>query len=174
MQTKNTGKRNTVWLCTTAMFMALNVAMSSFGVPVPGGHLYMNDIIICTAAIILDPFAAFMVGGVGAFLGDLFFYPLPMFVSLVTHGLQAVVISVFSHHVMKDHPMLASGIGVAVGAVIMVVGYSLGRAFIYSTPEYALLKLPYQILQAAVGAVVGMILCWKCGIKDMYLKIIRQ
>ena len=174
MQTKNTGKRNTVWLCTTAMFMALNVAMSSFGVPVPGGHLYMNDIIICTASIILDPFAAFMVGGVGAFLGDLFFYPLPMFVSLVTHGLQAVVISVFSHYVMKDHPVLASGIGVAVGAVIMVVGYSLGRAFIYSTPEYALLKLPYQILQAAVGAVVGMILCWKCGIKDLYHKVIRQ
>ena len=174
MQTKNTGKRNTVWLCTTAMFMALNVAMSSFGVPVPGGHLYMNDIIICTAAIILDPFAAFMVGGVGAFLGDLFFYPLPMFVSLVTHGLQAVVISVFSHYVMKDHPVLASGIGVAVGAVIMVVGYSLGRAFIYSTPEYALLKLPYQILQAAVGAVIGMILCWKCGIKDLYHKVIRQ
>ena len=174
MKTKNTGKRNTVWLCTTAMFMALNVAMSSFGVPVPGGHLYMNDIIICTAAIILDPFAAFMVGGVGAFLGDLFFYPLPMFVSLVTHGLQAVVISVFSHYVMKDHPVLASGIGVAVGAVIMVVGYSLGRAFIYSTPEYALLKLPYQILQAAVGAVIGMILCWKCGIKDLYHKVIRQ
>ena len=174
MQTTNTGKRNTVWLCTTAMFMALNVAMSSFGVPVPGGHLYMNDIIICTAAIILDPFAAFMVGGVGAFLGDLFFYPLPMFVSLVTHGLQAVVISVFSHYIMKDHPVLASGIGVTVGAVIMVVGYSLGRAFIYSTPEYALLKLPYQILQAAVGAVVGMLLCWKCGINNLYNKVIRQ
>ena len=27
-------------LCITAMFMALNIAMSSFGVPVPGGHLY--------------------------------------------------------------------------------------------------------------------------------------
>ena len=90
-------KRKTYWLCITAVFTALNVAMSSFGVPVPGGHLYMNDIIICTAAIILDPLAAFMVGGVGAFLGDLFFYPLPMFVSLVTHGLQAVVISIFSH-----------------------------------------------------------------------------
>ena len=154
--------------------MALNVVMSSFGVPVPGGHLYMNDIIICTAAIILDPFAAFMVGGVGAFLGDLFFYPLPMFVSLVTHGLQAVVISVFSHYILKDHPVLASGIGVTVGAVIMVVGYSLGRAFIYSTPEYALLKLPYQILQAAVGAVVGMLLCWRCGINNLYNKVIRQ
>lgn len=56
---------------------------------------------ICLAAIILDPVAAFMVGGVGAFLGDLFFYPAPMLVSLVTHGLQAVVISIFSHYIMK-------------------------------------------------------------------------
>lgn len=167
---KNKKKRTALWLCTTAMFMALNVAMSSFGVPVPGGHLYMNDIVICTAAILLDPFAAFMVGGVGAFLGDLFFYPAPMFVSLVTHGLQAVVISGFSHYVLKKHPVISSGIGVTLGAVIMVVGYSLGRAFIYSTPEYAMLKLPYQILQAVVGAVIGMILCWKCGIYKLYNK----
>ena len=173
MNEKSSSKRTTLWLCITAMFMALNVAMSSFGVPVPGGHLYMNDIVICAAAIILDPFAAFMVGGVGAFLGDLLFYPTPMFVSLVTHGLQAVVISVFSHYTMKKHPVIASGIGVAIGAVIMVVGYSLGRAFIYSTPEYAILKLPYQILQAVVGAVVGMILCWKCGIHKLYKRVIK-
>lgn len=171
MKSQNTAKRTSVWLCTTALFMALNVAMSSFGVPVPGGHLYMNDVVICLASILLDPFAAFMVGGVGAFLGDLFFYPTPMFVSLVTHGLQAVVISLFSHRVMKKHPVLSSGIGVVIGAVIMVVGYSLGRAFLYSTPEYAVLKLPYQILQAAVGAVVGMILCWKCGIGRLYNKL---
>lgn len=171
MKEKSSNKRTTLWLCITAMFMALNVAMSSFGVPVPGGHLYMNDIVICTAAIILDPFAAFLVGGVGAFLGDLLFYPTPMFVSLVTHGLQAVVISVFSHYTMKKHPVIASGIGVAIGAVIMVVGYSLGRAFIYSTPEYAILKLPYQILQAVVGAVVGMVLCWKCGIHKLYKRV---
>jgi len=174
MQQKNNSKRTTVWFCTTAMFMALNIAMSSFGIPVPGGHLYMNDIVICLAAIILDPFGAFMVGGVGAFLGDLFFYPLPMFVSLVTHGLQAVVISVFSHYIMKKHPIISSGIGVAVGAVIMVVGYSIGRAFIYSTPEYAVLKLPYQILQAVVGAVFGMIICWRCGIYKLYNKMISK
>ena len=171
MNEKSSSKRTTLWLCITAMFMALNVAMSSFGVPVPGGHLYMNDIVICTAAILLDPFAAFMVGGVGAFLGDLLFYPTPMFVSLATHGLQAVVISVFSHYTMKKHPVIASGIGVAIGAVIMVAGYSLGRAFIYSTPEYAILKLPYQVLQAGVGAVVGMILCWKCRVHTLYKMI---
>lgn len=165
---QNATRRTTLWLCSTAMFMAMNVALSSFGVPVPGGHLYMNDVVICTAAILLDPLAAFVVGGIGAFLGDLFFYPTPMFVSLVTHGLQAVVISVISHQTLKKHPVAASGIGVFVGAVIMVVGYSLGRAFLYSTPEYAIMKLPYQILQAAVGAVVGMLLCWKCGMYKLY------
>lgn len=77
------------------------------------------------------------------------------------------MISIFSHYVLKKHPVLASGIGVAIGAVIMVVGYSLGRAFIYSTPEYAWLKLPYQILQAVVGAVAGMLLYWKCGIRKL-------
>ena len=153
--------------------MALNVAMSSFGVPVPGGHLYLNDIIICTAAIILDPFAAFCVGGIGAFLGDFFFYPTPMFVSLVTHGLQAVVISLCSHYILKKKPVLASGIGVAIGAVIMVVGYSLGRAFIYSTPEYALLKLPYQILQAVVGAVLGMLICWNFKLAPQIKKLLK-
>ncbi|NLG89939.1 MAG: ECF transporter S component [Clostridiaceae bacterium] len=160
-----------VKLTVTAMFMAMNIALSSFGIPVPGGRLYLNDIVICLAAILLDPLPAFAVGGIGAFIGDFLFYPAPMFVSLVTHGLQAVVISLFSHRFLKNNPRLASGIGVSVGAVIMVVGYSLGRAFIYSTPEYALLKLPFQILQAVVGAIVGMLLCWKLGIHKLYTRI---
>lgn len=156
-------------LTLTAMFMALNIALSSFGVPVPGGHFYLNDIVICTAAILLDPFSAFLVGGVGAFLGDLFFYPLPMFVSLATHGIQAIVISLCAHKLKTKHEKTGAIIGVAIGAVIMVVGYSLGRAFIYSTPEYAVLKLPYQILQAAVGAIVAVILCYQCKIRALYL-----
>lgn len=171
MQTKSLSRNYLLRLCIAAMFMAMNVALSSFGVPVPGGHLYLNDVVICTAAILLDPFLAFAVGGIGAFLGDLFFYPTPMFVSLVTHGLQAVVISVFSHYVWKKHSVLSSGIGVAIGAAIMVTGYSLGRAFLYSTPEAALLKLPYQILQATVGAVFGMVLCWKCGLCKLYSRL---
>lgn len=65
---RNAKKSNaTLAICITALFMALNIMMSSFGLPVPGGHLYLNDVIICTAAILLDdPKAAFIVGGVGA------------------------------------------------------------------------------------------------------------
>ena len=130
--------------------------------------------VICLAAILLNPLYAFVVGGIGSFLGDMIFYPLPMFVSLVTHGLQAVVISLISHHAFKNRPKLASGIGVAVGAVIMVVGYTLGKTFVYSTFAYAMLKLPYEIAQGAIGAVCGMLLCWKCGIHKIYTNIISQ
>ncbi|MBO4902958.1 MAG: ECF transporter S component [Lachnospiraceae bacterium] len=161
-------KITTIRLTTAAVLMAMNIAFSSFGIPVPGGHLYLCDMVICLAAILLNPFEAFIVGGIGSFLGDLFFYPLPMFVSLVTHGLQAVVISLISHKTFRSHPKLASGIGVSVGAVIMVVGYTLGKTFVYSTWETAVMKLPYEIAQGVVGAVFGMILCWNCGIHRIF------
>lgn len=87
----------------------MNTVLSSFNIPVPGGHFYLNDVIIVAAALSLDPLGAFLVGGVGAFLGDFFFYPLPMFVSLATHGLEAVVISLFARRYGKKNlPSLSS------------------------------------------------------------------
>jgi uncharacterized membrane protein len=161
-------------LAIAAVFMAMNIVLSSFGIPVPGGHLYLCDIPICLAAILLDPFSAFVVGGVGSFIGDMLFYPAPMFVSLVTHGIQGIAISLISHRLLKSRPKLASGVAVSVGVVILVVGYTLGRAYVYSTPEYALIKLPFEFLQGIVGAVVGMILCWRCGIRKLYLKMVGE
>ena len=163
---KSNAKITTLRLTTAAVFMAMTIALSSFGIPVPGGHLY--------GAILLHPLEAFIVGGVGSFLGDMLFYPAPMFVSLATHGLQAVVISLISHKTLKNRPQLASGIGVTVGAVIMVIGYTLGKTFVYSTFEYAMIKLPYEIAQGAIGAILGMVLCWKCGIHKLFNNMITS
>lgn len=177
-------------ITVTALFTAMNVAVSSFGIPVPGGHFYLSDVIVCTAALLLNPFCAFVAGGVGAFLGDLIFYPAPMFVSLVTHGLQAVVISLIAHSFrgkdagstvnegvkkrkLYSSPSLpGSVIGVILGAIIMIAGYTFGRAFIYSTPEYSVIKLPYEILQATVGAVVSIIIVFPLRIRVLYRRII--
>ena len=149
-------------LTITALLMALNIIMSTsvMSVPVPGGHMYLNDVIIVTAAILLDPFYAFLVGGVGAFIGDMLFYPAPMFVSLAVHGLQAIVISLFVHRFLPEKPFAASLMGAVAGWVITFSGYSLGRAFVYGTPAYAVAKLPFQILQTAVGSAIALFLCW--------------
>ena len=170
----NKADKTTRRIAIAAIFMAMNIILSSFSIPVPGGHLYLCDIPICLAAILLDPFSAFVVGGVGSFIGDMLFYPAPMFVSLVTHGIQGIAISLISHRLLKSKPKLASGVAVSVGVVILVVGYTLGRAYVYSTPEYALIKLPFEFLQGIVGAVVGMILCWRCGIRKLYLKMVGE
>ena len=152
--------------------MAMNIIMSTsvLSVPVPGGHMYLNDVIIVTAAVLLEPFYAFLVGGVGAFIGDMIFYPTPMFVSLAVHGLQALVISLFVHRWMKSRPVPASVVGAIVGWVITFTGYTLGRAFIYSTPAYAVAKFPFQVLQTAVGSALALLLCWKCGVVKLYKK----
>lgn len=157
-------------MTVTALLMAMNIIMSTsvLSIPVPGGHMYLNDVIIVTAAVLLDPFCAFLVGGVGAFVGDLLFYPAPMFVSLVTHGLQAVVISLFVHKVFAQHPERGSIIGGVIGWVIAFTGYTIGRAYIYSTPAYAVAKFPFQVMQTAVGSVFALLLCWKCGVVRLF------
>ncbi len=163
-------RKSTVRLCIASVFMAINIALSSFGIPVPGGHVYLNDVIIFIAAMTLDPFSAFLVGGVGSFLGDFFFYPTPMFVSLVTHGLQAVAVSLISNFVLKKKPLLSSIIAVIIGGIIMVTGYTLGRAYIYGTPIDATLKLPFQIAQATLGGVASIIICYPLKFKKFVNK----
>ena len=169
-------KLDTRTLTLTAVLLAMNIIMSSsvLSLPVPGGHMYLNDLIICTAAVLLNPFCAFVVGGLGAFLGDLLFYPTPMFVSLVTHGLQAVVISLCVHHWGKAHPARASVVGAVLGLIITVAGYSFGRAYIYGTPEYAVLKLPFQILQTFVGEGLALLLLWRAGLVRLYEKHFKK
>ncbi len=164
------------WLTVTALFMSMTVvlSLSVFSIPVPGGHLYFCDTVINAAAILLDPFAAFMVGGIGSFLGDFFFYPAPMFVSLVTHGLQAVVVSLISHRLKMKKAVAASSIAVALGGFIMVVGYTLGRAFVYSTLETSLIKLPFEMLQAAFGALLSIILVYPMRLGKAFRSIVRR
>lgn len=162
-------------LCFIALFMSMNIISCSFSIPVPGGHFYLCDAIICFAALIFDPFSAFIVGGVGSFLGDLIFYPTPMFVSLATHGLQAIAISLISGIKKEELPKVwRTIVALSVGVIIMVTGYSLGRAFVYSTPEYAIIKLPYEIAQAVIGAVVAALLLYKTSLRRVIRDIPKE
>ena len=168
----NERQRSVRKLTVAAVLMAMNIIMSTsvLSIPVPGGHMYLNDVIIVTAAVLLEPLYAFLVGGVDAFIGDMLFYPTPMFVSLAVHGLQALLISLFVHRWMKAKPLRASIVGAVVGWIVTFTGYTLGRAFIYSTPAYAVAKFPFQVLQTAVGSALALLLCWKCGLVRLYKK----
>ncbi|MBE6601496.1 MAG: ECF transporter S component [Ruminococcaceae bacterium] len=164
-------KRTTLWLCVCATFMAFNVIMCSFYIPVPGGQLYLCDAVICSAAILLDPFSAFLVGGLGAFLGDLLFYPEAMLASLITHGLQALAVSIFTNCICKKKPRLGSLIGVVAGAFIMVTGYTVWRRIVLGSWAASLPVAPFEALQATIGGVLAMLLVWKCGLYQLYERV---
>lgn len=147
-------RKPVLWLTMTALFMAMVVvlSMSALSIPVPGGHLYFNDVVIDTAAMLMDPLSAFIACGVGAFLGDLLFYPAPMFVSLITHGLQALVISLLCR---KDQPLLAL-LSFLLAEAVMVLGYFLLEWALYGVASAAAAIGP-NVVQGIAGVLIGML-----------------
>ena len=90
-----------------------------------------------------------------------------MFVSLVTHGLQAALISLLVRHVLKTKPLPSAILASVLGLILTVAGYTFGRAYIYSTPAYAVMKFPFQILQTAVGSAIALALYFGTPIRKI-------
>ena len=151
----------------TAILTAITAALCSFHIPLGFANLYLVDIAVCMAGILLNPFFAFIAGGVGAFLGDLLFYPQAMIVTLIVRTVQVVIISVFSHYIMKKKPFISSLIGCCIGIIVMAFGYSYFSALFYSNIEYALAKLPLEALQATVGVIVALPVCYKFRLREI-------
>lgn len=182
-------------LCYVAVLTALTVVLSSFSIPTPvGAHVYLTDAAIIFAGLVLDPLSAFIVGGVGAFIGDAIFYPAAMFVSLFTHGAQAVAVSLIAGGVRKFADdggkddfknktvpafwkIVLAGVA---GCVIMAGGYAFGNACIYggtfADPHWgvAIAKIPFEILQAGVGAVLAPILAYKTPLKKVFFAVNKK
>ncbi len=182
-------------LCYVAVLTALTVVLSSFSIPTPvGAHVYLTDAAIIFAGLVLDPLSAFIVGGVGAFIGDAIFYPAAMFVSLFTHGAQAVAVSLIAGGVRKFADdggkddfknktvpafwkIVLAGVA---GCVIMAGGYAFGNACIYggtfADPNWgvAIAKIPFEILQAGVGAVIAPILAYKTPLKKVFFAVNKK
>lgn len=172
-------------ICYVALLTALNVVLASFSIPTPvGAHIYLTDAAIIFAGLVFDPVSAFIVGGVGAFIGDAIFYPVAMFVSLFTHGVQAVAVSLIAGGFRKFSDGEAGKVGfknrsvpawwrVAVagvaGCVIMAGGYALGNAYVYGGGwGVALPKIPFELLQSGVGAVLAPVLAYKTPLKKLF------
>lgn len=176
-------------ICYVAVLTALTAVFSSLSVPTPaGGHIYLTDVVVCFAAFVLDPLLAAVAGGLGSFLGDWIFYPQAMFVSLATHGLQAVAISLISGGVKRcafgkeekgarTFPAIWRIVLAAiVGTAVMGAGYALGNAYVYGGKSWAvaIAKLPGEFLQGGFGAVVAAALIFEPQLKRLFFYDARK
>ena len=81
-----------------------------------------------------------------------------------------MLISLLVRHVLKSKPLPSAIVASVLGLILTVTGYTLGRAYIYSTPAYAVMKFPFQILQTAVGSAIALALYFGTPIR----KVARQ
>lgn len=161
-------------LTLAAFFMALVIILSSspLSIPVPGGHFYFNGIIIFLVALIFPPAQAVIIAGIGSFLGDFFFYPAPMFVTLATHSLQVLVISALV--VNKNAGKIKVITALLLGGIVDIIGYYLGRSYVYANVSYAILKLPFDIVAVILGAAIAYFIYYHTSFLKQFNKSIGK
>ncbi len=167
----------TKWIAYTAMLTALVVATTAIPpAPTPAGNVYWCDGAIFLAAYLLDPFAAFIVGGLGTFLYDLCLgNAAMMFISLVIHGLQCALTSALLHYAFarlpkKFEPVWA-GLASIAGAAIVILGYFLTYWLITGKGyEYAVMRIPGNIIQEVTGISIAVIICYATTFKKQLMK----
>ena len=161
-------------LTVAAFFMALVIILSSspLSIPVPGGHFYFNGIIIFLVALIFPPAQAVIIAGIGSFLGDFFFYPAPMFVTLATHSLQVLVISALV--VNKNAGKIKVITALLLGGIVDIIGYYLGRSYVYANVSYAILKLPFDIVAVILGAAIAYFIYYHTSFLKQFNKSIGK
>lgn len=145
------------WNTKTIVFGALGMALvyvATMFIKIPNpyqGYFNLGDGFILAFATVLNPFASFLVGGVGSALADLsggyFFYILP---TLIIKGLEGFMLSWAVHKVSKKAFLPAAFIASA----WMVAGYFFAGWVLLGSAATAALDIPGNIAQAVAGLVV--------------------
>ncbi|MFA9493652.1 ECF transporter S component [Streptococcus sp. E17BB] len=159
-------------LTLASLFMGLTILLSAsfLSIPVPGGHFYFNGIIIFLTALLFKPKEAVIIAGFGSFLGDFFFYPEPMFVTLITHSLRVLAIALFVKGRGLPAPKQLVIPALLAGAIIDNIGYFLGRAFVYRTMAYAIIKIPFDL----VATIMAISIVYYVYYHTSFLRLFKQ
>lgn len=174
----------TKWITYTAMLTALTVATAAIPpAPTPWGNVYWCDGIIFLTAYLMDPFASFIVGGLGTLLYDMCFGNAAMApVSLIIHGVQGAAVSALLHCVFKGlakkrEPVWA-GISSVAGAIAVIGGYfafyCLMAPLIYPDKNYgyayASVRVVRNVLQEVIGIAAALTVCYATTLKKQLTK----
>lgn len=159
-------KFTTKWITYTSMLTALVVATNFIPpIPTPAGKIYWVDGIVLIAAYIMDPLSAFISGGIGSLLYDVFQSPAMMLPSLLIHGLQGAIVSALLHYVLpKKHEPLWAVVAAVAGAVEVVLGYFTYRCITLGTPM-AVTNIPRNIIQEIIGITIATVICYATTLK---------
>lgn len=142
-------------LVLAALGIAL-VFLATFLLKVPNGiqgYFNLGDGFILLFASYLDPFYAFLVGGIGSGLADIAggygIYFLP---TLLIKGSEAILVALL---VKRNGHVFARYILYVAAGLWMVGGYFLADAFINASWQLSLTGIPSNLIQAGIGVLIA-------------------
>ena len=167
---------NTLIFVTTAMMTAMvMIATTCFKVPNAMGYIHLGDGFVLLAAIILPKKYACFAGGVGAGLADIYGgYAVWAPWTLVIKIVMVLIVQLFFDFLTKrasngKHIAKIAGIPFAeffayVLAVLWTVsGYYIAQGFISGNWAAPIADVPGNVLQAAVGSVIAILVSVTLG-----------
>ena len=150
-------------IATIAILTAVTAALTLLvRIPVPAtkGYFNLGDTVIYFTAFTLGPVSALLSGGLGTAIADLIGFPTFAPISLFVHGLQGLAAALIAG---IPHPVGSSRrrtfnpfwlLGAGAGTLVMCGGY-LGAETVMTGLGAALVELPFNLLQNAIGAAAG-------------------
>ncbi len=149
-------KRTATLIVAQAGIMAALVAVSTFfpQIPIPAtkGYLNFGDIMIFITAFTFGPIVGGFAGGVGSAISDIaggyaYFSPF----TLIIKGAEGLIAGLISNRLNRKRDIIA----VVIAGAEMVSGYFLAEFFGLSEGWAAASEVPFNILQIAVGGIIG-------------------
>lgn len=123
-----------------------------------GGYFNLGDSMLMLFSAVLNPFYAFVVGGIGSALADVIGgyaqYAIP---TLLIKGLEAVFVS----YLFIKFGNKAKWVAYIGAIVIMVSGYFLVEWGMYGDALVSLTAVPANIIQGVAGAIIALVLLKK-------------
>ena len=146
-------KQKAAFQISLMAIMSALVAVGTLVIRIPnpmGGYFNIGDVMIFVSALAFSPFVGGFSGGLGSAIADLISFPVFALPTLVIKGLEGLIASLVTNKKSIYRDVLA----VVVAGTEMVVGYFLVEWYLWGIGA-AILEVPLNIVQVAVGGLVG-------------------
>lgn len=140
----------------SAMGLAL-VFLATYLLKIPNGiqgYFNLGDGFIMLFASIVNPFMAFLIGGIGSALADIAGgYGVYAIWTFAIKGLEGIIVALAFQHMKSNMKYLSYGIG----ALLMVSGYLVTDSVINQSWALGISGIPANLLQGGAGIIIALI-----------------
>ena len=175
MKQNTKSKRAAARIAVTGVMTGLVMAFTYFGVNLGTAYVNLGDAMVLTAGALFGPLTGMVAGGLGAMLMDLIVFPATFVFTLFIKGIEGALCGLLVKYALPKltrgrHAALQAALGtlaMLLCALVMATGYFGTNVLFWGEGDSpatrlsgALLQLPVDIAQGAVGCAIAVALVY--------------